>query len=82
MHHTPDPGFPNPLRPENQPVTAAAVRAARTDFGVAWNGNFDRCFFFDHTGRFIDGEYVVRLLAAAFLEKEPWAGIVHDPRII
>jgi len=86
MHHAPDPGFPNgipnPLLPGNQPVTAAAVRAAGADFGVAWDGDFDRCFFFDHHGRFVDGEYVVGLLAATFLEKEPGACIVHDPRII
>lgn len=86
MHHKPDGSFPNgipnPLLPENQPETAAAVRAAGADFGVAWDGDFDRCFFFDHTGAFIDGEYVVGLLAEAFLEKEAGATIIHDPRII
>ena len=68
--------------PENRPATADAVKSAGADFGVAWDGDFDRCFFFDHTGAFIDGEYVVGLLAEAFLDKEPGAAIIHDPRII
>lgn len=86
MHHTPDGrfpnGIPNPLLPENQPETAAAVRAAGADFGVAWDGDFDRCFFFDHEGSFIAGEYVVGLLAEVFLAKHPGAKIIHDPRVI
>lgn len=86
LHHEPDGSFPNgipnPLLPENQPVTAEAVRAAGADMGVAWDGDFDRCFFFDHEGEFINGEYIVGLLAAAFLAKEPGAKIVHDPRVI
>ncbi|GHE00146.1 phosphomannomutase [Allgaiera indica] len=86
VHHAPDGSFPNgipnPLLPENQPVTADAVRAAGADLGVAWDGDFDRCFFFDANGRFIDGEYIVGLLAAAFLEKNPGETVIHDPRII
>ena len=86
LFHEPDgtfpQGIPNPLLPENRPVTAEAVRAAGADFGVAWDSDFDRCFFFDHTGAFIDGEYVVGLLAEAFLAKDPGATIIHDPRII
>lgn len=86
MHHDPDGGFPNgipnPLLPENQPVTAAAVVAHGADMGVAFDGDFDRCFFFDGTGRFVPGEYVVGLLAETFLAKEPGASIVHDPRVI
>ena len=86
MHHDPDGSFPNgipnPLLPENRPVTANAVLAAGADMGVAWDGDFDRCFFFDHQGGFIDGEYVVGLLAEVFLAKEPGATIIHDPRII
>ncbi len=85
MHHDPDGSFPNgipnPLLPENRPVTAEAVRAARADLGVAWDGDFDRCFFFDERGAFVDGEYVVGLLAAAVLAQTPGALIVHDPRI-
>jgi phosphomannomutase len=75
-------GIPNPLLPENRPATSVAVRTTGADFGVAWDGDFDRCFFFDHTGTFIDGEYVVGLLAEAFLAKDPGATIIHDPRII
>ena len=86
MHHQPDPNFPNgipnPLLPENQPVTAEAVRAHGADLGVAWDGDFDRCFFFDENGDFIDGEYIVALLAEAFLADHPGEGIVHDPRVI
>jgi phosphomannomutase len=86
IFHEPDgtfpQGIPNPLLPENRTATAEAVRASGADFGVAWDGDFDRCFFFDHTGAFIDGEYVVGLLAEAFLTKDPGATIIHDPRII
>jgi len=86
LFHEPDgtfpQGIPNPLLPENRPASADAVRASGADFGVAWDGDFDRCFFFDHTGAFIDGEYVVGLLAEAFLAKDPGATIIHDPRII
>lgn len=86
MHHDVDASFPNgipnPLLPENQPATSAAVIAAGADLGVAWDGDFDRCFFFDETGRFIPGEYIVGLLGAAFLEKFPGEKIVHDPRVV
>ena len=67
---------------ENQPITANAVRASGADLGVAWDGDFDRCFLFDHEGRFVPGEYVVGLLAEVFLDKEPGAAIVHDPRVV
>ncbi len=86
MHHDPDEtfpnGIPNPLLPENQPVTADQVKTHGADIGVAWDGDFDRCFFFDERGSFVDGEYVVGLLAAAILAHNPGAKIVHDPRII
>ncbi|MEL6582745.1 MAG: phosphomannomutase [Pseudomonadota bacterium] len=86
VHHTPDGSFPNgipnPLLPENQPATGDAVVAAGADLGIAWDGDFDRCFFFDAQGRFIPGEYVVGLLAASFLAKDPGAKIVHDPRVV
>jgi phosphomannomutase len=75
-------GIPNPLLPGNRAGTAAAVAAAGADFGVAWDGDFDRCFLFDRHGGFVDGEYVVGLLAAAFLAREPGAAIVHDPRVV
>ena len=86
MDHKPDPrfpnGIPNPLLPENQPRTAQAVRAEGADFGVAWDGDFDRCFFFDAEGRFIDGYYIVGLLAQQALAATPGATIIHDPRLI
>ncbi|MGV8987973.1 MAG: phosphomannomutase [Cypionkella sp.] len=86
LHHDPDGSFPhgipNPLLVENRPQTAEAVLAAGADLGVAWDGDFDRCFFFDHSGAFIDGEYIVGLLAEVFLAKEAGAKIVHDPRVV
>ncbi|MGE4610237.1 MAG: phosphomannomutase [Paracoccaceae bacterium] len=86
MDHTPDAtfpnGIPNPLLPENQPRTAAAVVEHGADFGVAWDGDFDRCFFFDHTGAFIDGYYIVGLLAQQTLAANEGATIVYDPRMI
>ena len=86
LHHTPDGtfpnGIPNPLLPENQPQTAQAVIAAGADIGVAFDGDFDRCFLFDDNGQFVPGEYVVALLAEVFVAKEPGAAIVHDPRVV
>lgn len=85
VHHEPDGSFPNgipnPILVENQGVTSAAVREAGADLGIAWDGDFDRCFFFDESGNFIDGYYVVGLLADAFLIKNPGASVVHDPRL-
>ena len=75
-------GIPNPLLPENRSATADAVRAHGADLGLAWDGDFDRCFFFDETGAFIEGYYLVGLLAAASLKRSPGAAIVHDPRLI
>jgi len=75
-------GIPNPLLEENRSMTADPVRANHADLGIAWDGDFDRCFFFDGDGRFIPGEYIVGLLAAAFLEKSPGEKIVHDPRVV
>ena len=86
LHHDPDPtfpnGIPNPLLVENRSSTATAVIEEKADFGVAFDGDFDRCFFFDHSGEFIPGEYVVGLLAEVFLTKERGATIIHDPRVI
>ena len=86
VDHTPDStfpnGIPNPLLPENHHKTADIVKNAGADFGVAFDGDFDRCFFFDETGKFVPGEYLVGLLATIFLEKEQGATIVHDPRVI
>jgi len=86
VDHTPDStfpnGIPNPLLHENHHKTADIVKNVGADFGVAFDGDFDRCFFFDETGKFVPGEYLVGLLASIFLEKEQGATIVHDPRVI
>jgi len=85
LHHDPDGrfpnGVPNPLLPENRSETAGAVRAQGADFGVAWDGDYDRCFFFDESGRFIEGYYLVGLFAATLLKDHPGAKIVLDPRL-
>ena len=74
-------GVPNPLLLENQKATQEAVLANDADIGIAWDGDFDRCFFFDHNGRFIEGYYLVGLLAETLLLKQPGSAIVHDPRL-
>ena len=75
-------GVPNPLLLDNQEATAKVVRESGADLGIAWDGDFDRCFFFDANGRFIEGYYLVGLLAEMMLLKSPGSGIVHDPRLI
>ncbi|MFA7384050.1 MAG: phosphomannomutase [Desulfurivibrionaceae bacterium] len=75
-------GVPNPLLPENREITAKAVRDHGADFGLAWDGDFDRCFFFDEQGGFIEGYYLVGLLAQAMLARHPGAKIIHDPRLV
>ena len=86
VHHDPDHtfpnGIPNPLLPENHAATTDFVRAHSADMGVAFDGDFDRCFFFDEVGQFVPGEYVVGLLASIFLDQEQGGKIVHDPRVI
>jgi phosphomannomutase len=72
---------PNPLLTENRAVTAGAVIEHGADMGIAWDGDFDRCFLFDEKGGFIEGYYIVGLLAASFLAKAPGSRIVHDPRL-
>ncbi|EMM5893059.1 phosphomannomutase CpsG [Klebsiella michiganensis] len=85
VHHTPDGhfpnGIPNPLLPECRQDTTDAVISSQADMGIAFDGDFDRCFLFDNKGQFIEGYYIVGLLAAAFLEKNPGAKIIHDPRL-
>lgn len=85
INHQPDGSFPNgipnPLLPENRSSTQEAVIANKADFGIAWDGDFDRCFLFDEQGNFIEGYYIVGLLAEAFLLKNPGAKIIHDPRL-
>ena len=85
IQETPDGSFPNgvpnPLLPENREATAQAVLNNKADFGIAWDGDFDRCFLFDEQGQFIEGYYIVGLLAAAFLAKHAGEKIIHDPRL-
>ena len=85
IHHEPDGhfpnGIPNPLLPECRDATIQAVSRHGADLGLAWDGDFDRCFFFDETGRFIEGYYLVGLLAQAMLAQCPGAKIIHDPRL-
>jgi len=85
IHHEPDGtfphGIPNPLLPECRAATAQAVQEHQADLGLAWDGDFDRCFFFDEHGRFIEGYYLVGLLAETLLARQPGAKIIHDPRL-
>ncbi|MGQ5523620.1 phosphomannomutase CpsG [Chitinimonas sp. PSY-7] len=85
VHHEPNGhfpnGIPNPLLPENRADTAEAVRKHGADMGIAWDGDFDRCFLFDERGEFIEGYYIVGLLAEAFLQNKPGQKIIHDPRL-
>jgi len=86
LHHEPDGhfpnGIPNPLLPERRAATASAVVSGKADLGIAWDGDFDRCFFFDEQGGFVEGYYIVGLLAQRVLERHRGAKIVHDPRLI
>ncbi|MCO6524618.1 MAG: phosphomannomutase CpsG [Candidatus Schmidhempelia sp.] len=86
IHHEPDGhfphGIPNPLLPECREDTRQAVLTHKADMGIAFDGDFDRCFFFDEQGHFIEGYYIVGLLAESFLLKHPGANIIHDPRLI
>jgi phosphomannomutase len=85
VNHQPDGhfpnGVPNPMLEENRAATADVVRKRGADVGLAWDGDYDRCFFFDESGQFIEGYYLVGLLAETFLKQEPGARIVHDPRL-
>ncbi|TCL07351.1 phosphomannomutase CpsG [Sodalis ligni] len=85
VHHQPDGtfpnGIPNPLLPECRQDTTKAVIKHNADIGIAFDGDFDRCFLFDERGNFIEGYYIVGLLAQSFLEKHPGSKIIHDPRL-
>ena len=74
-------GVPNPLLPENRERTANALLTHGCDLGLAWDGDFDRCFFYDANGRFIEGYYLVGLLAEVMLQQHPGGKIIHDPRL-
>ena len=90
LHHTPDGSFPNgipnPMIEANRVATQQAVLENKADLGIAFDGDFDRCFLFDEHGEFIDGSYIVGMLAQAFLNKHQHQGqnesIVYDPRVI
>lgn len=85
VNHNPDGNFPNgipnPLLVENRASTREAVIKHNADMGIAWDGDFDRCFLFDEQGEFIEGYYIVGLLADNFLSKNPGSKIIHDPRL-
>jgi phosphomannomutase len=85
VHHEPDGhfpnGIPNPMLEENRASTIAAIRESGADFGIAWDGDFDRCFLFDEHGGFIEGYYIVGLLASVLLRGEKDGKVVHDPRL-
>lgn len=85
VHHQADAtfpnGIPNPILVENREATSNAVIESGADFGIAWDGDFDRCFLFDEKGQFIEGYYIVGLLAQAFLAKNKGEKIIHDPRL-
>ncbi len=85
IQHEPDGtfpnGIPNPLLPERRAATADTVVSSGADLGIAWDGDFDRCFLFDETGDFIEGYYIVGLLARSMLRVQPGQAVVYDPRL-
>jgi phosphomannomutase/phosphomannomutase/phosphoglucomutase len=85
LFHQPDGtfpnGVPNPMIEANRQPVIDAVRREKADLGIAWDGDYDRCFFFDEQGTFIEGYYIVGLLASVFLKRNPGGKIVHDPRL-
>jgi phosphomannomutase len=85
LHHEPDGhfpnGIPNPMLEENRAPTVAAIRRHGADLGIAWDGDYDRCFFFDEHGAFIEGYYIVGLLASVLLRGSAGGKVVHDPRL-
>jgi phosphomannomutase len=85
VHHQADGhfpnGVPNPLLIENRQPSIDAILSSKADIGIAWDGDFDRCFFFDEHAGFVEGYYIVGLLAESFLRKVPGAKVIHDPRL-
>ncbi|MCG8433643.1 MAG: phosphomannomutase [Gammaproteobacteria bacterium] len=86
IHHEPDGSFPNgipnPLLSENRESTSTLVKQSCADLGIAWDGDFDRCFLFDETGAFIESYYLIGLLATEFLQSNQGKAVVHDPRLV
>jgi phosphomannomutase len=85
IDNEPDPalpnGVPNPLLPEKRARASTAVIDHGADLGIAWDGDFDRCFLYDHRGRFIEGYYLVGLIAQRMLRQQPGATVLYDPRL-
>ncbi|MEM9104494.1 MAG: phosphomannomutase, partial [Pseudomonadota bacterium] len=85
VDHTPDPalpnGIPNPLLPDKRERATRAVIDSGADLGLAWDGDFDRCFFYDEQGRFVEGYYLVGLIAQTMLRTHPGATVLYDPRM-
>jgi phosphomannomutase len=85
VRHNPDgtfpQGVPNPMLEENRGPTLEALKKSGADVGIAWDGDYDRCFFYDSKGSFVEGYYIVGLLAESFLAKQPGSRIVYDPRV-
>jgi phosphomannomutase len=85
VHHEPDGrfpnGVPNPMLPENHRAPVEALKQHHADLAISWDGDYDRCFLFDEHGGFIEGYYIVGLLASVFLARAPGSAIVHDPRL-
>jgi len=85
VHHEPDGrfpnGVPNPMLPENHRAPVEALKQHHADLAISWDGDYDRCFLFDEHGGFIEGYYIVGLLASVFLARTPGSAIVHDPRL-
>lgn len=75
-------GVPNPILEEARAMTVDALKTGSYDFGVAWDGDYDRCFFLDENGEFIEGYYIVGLLAQAILLTDPTKTIIYDPRLM
>ncbi|MHA2297442.1 MAG: phosphomannomutase/phosphoglucomutase [Candidatus Hodarchaeales archaeon] len=75
-------GIPNPLLPERRADTANKIKETKADLGVAWDGDFDRCFFYDENGEFIEGYYLVAIFGEFFAKKYPGSKIIHDPRLV
>ena len=75
-------GVPNPMLEENRKSTIEEIKKQKANLGVAWDGDYDRCFFFDEHGNFIEGYYIVGLLAKSILKNHPGENIVHDPRLV
>jgi phosphomannomutase len=86
LHHEPDgtfpAGVPNPILPERRGAISERVASTDAEIGVAWDGDYDRCFLFDENGSFTEGYYIVGLLARKMLRKEPGGKIIHDPRLV